>query len=217
MDLFCWGATGRVEMQGDTPINPDAKDDPYYYNGNSNLSGVYEWGNVTISNTNLNNAGAAKWRTLTIDEWSYIFNSTTKYGFGLVEGCVGVILLPDGFVDPETNGGSGAFVNAPGTNGYRNNEYSGLGWKLMEAAGAVFLPAAGFYKDSYQNIDNSYAYYWSSTPYTEDATRAYFNMIWIYDEGSASERRVSYGYYNKTDLGFTRNTRMSVRLVRTGD
>ena len=87
----------------------------------------------------------------------------------------------------------------------------------MEAAGAVFLPAAGYYKDSYQNIDNSNAYYWSSTPYTEDATRAYFNMIWIYDEGSASERRVSYGYYNKTDLGFTRNTRMSVRLVRTGD
>ena len=216
MDLFCWGATGLVENMGDPAIYPDAKEDPYYYNGASNLSGVFEWGNVTISNTNLNNSGAAKWRTLTIDEWSYLFNSTSKFGFGSVEGCVGVILLPDGFVDPITNGGSGAFVNAPGTNGYRNNEYSGWGWKLMEAAGAVFLPAAGYYKDYYQNLNNRFAYYWSSTPYT-DATRAYFNLIWIYDEGSASERMVSYGYYNTEDLGHTRATRMSVRLVRTGE
>lgn len=216
MDLFCWGATGLVEMVGDPAIYPDANSEPYYYTGNSTLSSVYEWGNVTISNTNLNNSGAAKWRTLTIDEWSYLFNSTSKFGFGSVEGCVGVILLPDGFVDPKTNGGSGAFVCGPGTNGYNNNIYSGYNWKFMEVAGAVFLPAAGYYKDSYQNYKNSYAYYWSSTPYT-DATRAYFNMIWIYDEGSASERRVSYGYYNTEDLGYTRATRMSVRLVRTGD
>ena len=56
---FRWGATGLVEMVGDPAIYPDANSEPYYYTGNSNLSGVYEWGNVTISNTNLNNAGAA--------------------------------------------------------------------------------------------------------------------------------------------------------------
>lgn len=217
MDLFCWGATGIVDMQSGDPVYPDVNPDNttcYYYTGNNTLSGTYEWGNVAISNTTLTNSGSEKWRTLTKDEWAYLFNNTSKYGFGLVEGCIGVILLSDGFVDPETNGGSAAFVHAPGT-GYSNNVYNGINWKAMEAAGAVFLPAAGYYTDHYENMKNGCAYYWSSTPHESDGTRAYFAMIWIYDNSNASECMISYGNFNQTDLGYTRATRLSVRLVRS--
>lgn len=208
MDLFCWGATGIPNM-GDltnpTPL-PDADPDdhpypPYYYTENNNLSGLYEWGNVTISNTSLTN-----WRTLTKEEWEYLFSDNAKYGPATVAGCAGVILLPDSFSDPKKNGGSGAFKNASEATEYSHNVYSAENWKAMEYAGAVFLPAAGTNFGGTPSYVGDWGTYWSST-YSGDNDA--YHLVFFRNVVDVND--------GLTDNTINRNTRMSVRLVRTGD
>ena len=109
----------------------------------SGFSGVYsgdfvDWGNVSGIGTG--------WFTLSKDEWVYLFNTRSdaanKYGYATVNNVHGIIILPDAFVDPNKNKGSNAFVGST-TTGWDANEYTAANWALMEAAGAVFLPAAG--------------------------------------------------------------------------
>lgn len=121
-----------------------------------------DWGNVTITN-----GGTYTWRTLTGDEWDYVFNtrpsstvnSTTngRYAKATVAGKVGVILFPDSYTHPSD-------VTAPisvnvDDAAYDANIYDANAWCKMESAGCVFLPAAGTKYDA-SNI----GYYWSSTP-----------------------------------------------------
>ena len=110
----------------------------------------------------------AGWYTLSKDEWVYLFETrsgaTSKYGSATVNGVHGIIILPDAFVDPNKNKGSNAFVGGPTTD-WNANEYTAANWALMEAAGAVFLPAAGYRNgESVSNV-GSIGDYWSSTAY----------------------------------------------------
>ena len=221
MDLFCWGATGLVDSGaiGAKAINPDVNfnnsdpddPDPYYYSVNSNLSGIYEWGNVAISNTTLTNSGSEKWRTLTKDEWEYLFSNNAKYGPATVAEHVGIVLLPDSFSDPGKNGGSGAFVSVKQKTGatYNDNVYSAENWKAMEYAGAVFLPAGGiFYKGTFGYSSSDMGHYWTSTPNTNGDTKAYFFVFYH------NVCEVRSGDTNSGDSGVYRSSRLSVRLVR---
>ena len=80
-----------------------------------------------------------------------------------VAGNKGIILLPDGFIDPLKNGGSSAFVNG-NTTGYDSNYYSADDWTIMEQSGCVFLPAAGFrFVNEYINDSGDFGSYWTST------------------------------------------------------
>ena len=102
------------------------------------------------------------WRTLTSDEWEYLFNTRTvnngtgggkSYTLGKsVGGVLGVVLYPDD---------------------YTGAEYSGSDWASFESAGCVFLPAAGRRKSSTVTNAASYGYYWSSSPDEEDADYAH--------------------------------------------
>ena len=129
-----------------------------------------DWGANTISN-----GGSNSWRTLTMDEWVYLL-STRKdgsgellYGEGKVGGCIpGLIILPD---DWKWEGDVVGFEASwePGQSPW-SNVYSYSEWAKMEAAGAVFLPAAcsrvgtsvynfgsGFYwSSSYRNANSSW-------------------------------------------------------------
>ena len=217
MDLFCWGATGIVDMQSGDPVYPDVNPENttcYYYTGNNTLSGIYEWGNVAISNTTLTNSGSEKWHTLTSDEWAYLFRDNTKYGPATVAECAGVVLLPDSFSDPNKNGGSGAFVSASqisDATGYNDNVYSAENWKAMEYAGAVFLPAGGSFLGGNFNyyLSGDTGYYWTSTPNTTGNTKAYYFAI------LRTVCDVRSGDTNSGDSGVYRSSRLSVRLVRS--
>ena len=113
----------------------------------STYSGDFvEWGS---------NIGSG-WRTLTKDEWNYLFRTRTdaasKFGYATVGGTHGIIILPDDFTDPMKNNGSGAFAGSSTTTGWDANVYTaGTNWDAMEDAGAVFLPAAGS-RENYNNI-----------------------------------------------------------------
>lgn len=145
IDLFCWGT-------GNQPTNT-------LYNGDM----FYDWGNNAISNggnsTNM-------WRTLTIDEWDYVFNSRSttmgvRYAKAAVEGMNGVILLPDNWNVSTYNLNHTNDGSAP----YSGNVISD--WSILEDAGAIFLPAAGGrvkYSTYYEiNGVGSNGSYWSAT------------------------------------------------------
>ena len=185
IDLFGWGTSGwnngNVYYQPYSTANTDNSSDGYGYgptDGSSylyNLTGVYtqsDWGvNNAISNGG-NTPGL--WRTLTKDEWQYLFNSRTgcstvgdtsngRYALAQVNGIGGVIVFPDSYTHPSAVAAP-QNVNSPsGTWG--NNSYTASDWSAMQTAGAVFLPAAGRRGGSKVYNVGAYGYYWSSSYY----------------------------------------------------
>jgi len=133
------------------------------------------------------NGATGLWRTLSggdSGEWKYLMetrtNAASKVGYATVAGVKGIIILPDTFTDPMKNGGSGAFV-PKSTTGYTANTYTaGANWDAMEAAGALFLPAAGDrYGSSVINVGYD-GYFWSSTAYNSDyAYYLYFSSYYV--------------------------------------
>ncbi len=139
IDLFGWGTGNAPVKTGDN---------------NRNYSVFTDWGgNPVINGGNMPD----QWRTLKREEWMYLFHERKDYsslfGMGTVNGIVGIIILPDDWLTPP-----GLFFTA-GTmqglswqsyyyesdgNPYSDNSYSKNQWEKMEAAGAVFLPAAGY-------------------------------------------------------------------------
>lgn len=169
-DLFGWGT-------GDAPNKVSNNDGDY--------DTFTDWGTNAITNGgNTENSG---WRTLTKDEWVYLFysreNAATLFGFGSVNGMNGLIILPDNWTTPE--GASftasttlglanlGSYYHNENNNNYSHNTYTAEQWAVMESAGAVFLPAAAYHHwDSSIYYTDLGGFYWSSTPSSTD--KAYY-------------------------------------------
>ena len=169
MDLFCWGATG---LNGVTPNTAGS-----YLSGSSVLSGNNDWG------TNM----GASWRTLTSDEWAYLFNtrasgstvngtSNARYAFATIRtdvnsGINGIILFPDG-----VNFAASEFTTLGTVNGVSSyaTKCTSDQWTALEGKGCVFLPAAGFRSGSTVSYAGVHGSYWSSSPYASyEADKAY--------------------------------------------
>ena len=179
---------------------------------NSIYSGDFvDWGVNAITNGG-NKANA--WRTLTKDEWVYLFytrtDAATLFGLGSVNGVNGLILLPDNWdlptgasFTPSTTQGledQGDFYKNSNSNNFSHNTYTTEQWAVMESAGAVFLPAAGFRTGT--DVDNNYV--------------GSYGYCW-----SASTNSLDYPYRLNFTSGFlrpqntgTRDYGMSVRLVK---
>lgn len=158
VDLFGWvGASSSLAAYG---INKDKTTGGY---GNSDSEALKEdWGSTMGSG----------WRTLTNEEWGYLFNTRTttsgvRFAKATVNSVSGVILLPDDW--------STSYYSLNSTNGgsYSSNTINSTNWtNNLEAHGAVFLPAAG--ERSSYNVSEygTKGRYWSSTPY--NASQAYY-------------------------------------------
>ncbi len=178
IDLFGWGTSGFDN--GNTyykPYDHDFVDDYSVGMGygplpatSYNLVGEYancDWG---VYNA-ISNGGqkAGMWRTLTADEWTYLFtlrtNAENKYGIASIEGRNGLVVLPDSWTLPEGcsfNPGMGA---GDGRDYFaQKNSYTLEQWNEMQAHGAVFLPAAGS-RQEFCNIVyvEEMGRYWSTT------------------------------------------------------
>ena len=167
-DLFGWGT-------GDAPNKVGENKNEY--------STFVDWGTNAITN---GGNEANQWHTLTKDEWGYLFyirsNAATLFGLGSVNGINGTILLPDNWVLPNgvsftastTQGlaDQGSFYENSNGNNFSHNSYTVEQWVVMESAGAVFLPAAGYRWGTDEYNVGSRGYYWSSTPY--DTGSAYY-------------------------------------------
>lgn len=148
----------------------------------------YDWG---VHNA-IEKAGAAgTWRTLTSSEWYYLLNtrSVTKR-FAKVALTIGsttvngLVLFPDSY-----NFADGLVCNQTdlGYEGQENSNILTLGqWQLMEAEGAVFLPAAGYREDAQTNQVYGAGYYWSSSRIDGYARALRFdNGNMVYDSSPA--------------------------------
>ena len=202
IDLFGW-ATNGLEANTATGKMP-------YYTGTTNedygpsiTSGefdrtVYDWGKAIDDS----------WHTLSNAEWNYIFagraNYSSLYGFGRLFGVNGVFLLPDDWSWSETEIATAAtaagFAWSGGAKTFSSNIISNNTlWSVMESAGAVFIPAAGYRQGTTINMSGDGGDYWSSTASSDkNAYRTSF-----YDE-----HLILSNNYGRSDG-------ISVRLVRS--
>ncbi|MDO5443281.1 MAG: Ig-like domain-containing protein, partial [Bacteroidia bacterium] len=171
----------------------------YYYNEESVNDVLF------TNNSNFTvNGVKGEFRTLSRDEWVYLFDDRTdaedKYGIGTVCNTSGIIILPDKFTDPMKNNGSGAFVPASSKKSIAANTYSGNDWNEMQSRGAVFLPFAGYKSESGNVRDTgNFGYYWSSSAH--DSNSKYAWGLSFYGGGYSSPKSTN------------RNQAYSIRLV----
>ena len=144
----------------------------------SDYSGSFvDWGTNKIGNDVPNT-----WRTLNYDEWKYLLdtrpNASSLKGVAQVNGVNGLILLPDNWTSPAGVTFKSGFHNSNGAEYYADYQtFNAADWSKFEAAGAVFLPAAGNrdgsrvghvqYSGDYRsatesNVDNAYCLYFYS-------------------------------------------------------
>ncbi len=141
-----------------------------------------DWGTLAISNGG--DAENSGWYTCSKNDWQHLFESRStsmRYARATVCDQYGVILFPDAYTHP--NG----VTPIPNSNGgsYDSKNYDATAWAKMEAAGAVFLPAAGIRwrknneyngKVEVQEVGRMAAY-WSST--SSSVGQAY--RLYVYD------------------------------------
>jgi len=148
-DLFGWGTSGNAHRTGYyQPWSIGGTYSNYYAYGNSNKNlydddGSADWGANTIGTD-----PAGTWRTLTRDEWTYLFANHT-YGYSEVAGVKGYVIRPDG------------------DHNDIEDAYTAEEWNAQEAAGSVFLPIAGRRGTAATNFSyyGTQGTYWSSTDY----------------------------------------------------
>lgn len=125
IDLFGWGTGNNPTMSSSSK---------------SSYGSFYDWGSNAVSN-----GGSVGWRTLTSEEWAYVFDrrsisSGVRYAKAYLNGVGGVVLLPDNW-----NASKYRFnnVNSSSTD-YSANSISTADWNsILQPNGAVFLPASG--------------------------------------------------------------------------
>lgn len=181
IDLFGWG----------TGANPTTTSE-----NEMDYATFIDWGTNPIGSDAPNT-----WRTLTSDEWMYIFNerpnAQSLFAFGSVNGVNGIILLPDNWTTPlgvdfvaSTSQGlywDGVLYHNSNGNNFSHNTYTSEQWSEMEQSGAVFLPASGF-RDGAMALVGDHGNYWSSTgDYGTSAHNIYLSTS-IFDPNSMDMR-----------------------------
>lgn len=186
-DLFEWG--------GDMSQNSAV----YVY---STFFGYKEWGNRSYRNGGYPASGL--WRTLTGDEWVYLFdqrpNARKLRGQATVNNHHGYILLPDNWQLPQ------GLSFRPQPNNWTTNTYSAAQWTQMEKNGAVFLPAAGVRVGKEIQGVNEIGSYWSSSIHNQRG------------EGDVDARGISFSANSaKSNVYDTWHHGFAVRLVQDID
>ncbi len=205
------------------------------------VSADYDWGIHNAIEHGGNTPG--KWRTLTHDEWLWLLgpDRDTVIGGTITPGINcrethsndigdnarfaaaylfgthhGIIIFPDDYDHPDG-------VAVPkGINKYKmtswnDNQYNVTDWGLMESAGCVFLPAAGYRSSgTTTSFPNARGVYWASTHSPSSTTSAacsYFANGVLYSSYWKKQSATGGGYiYNYS--GFAHYIASSVRLVR---
>ena len=187
-DLFTWSNKGRRDY-GLTLY------DEYEWRSRDAYP-FLEWGKQSIYSVTSTTGESNVWFTLSDNEWNYLINErvvvnrTSKApqlrGKATITGIInhpagssftsvnGFILLPDDWETEDVPQGLTFVYNG-------NNTYSVAQWARMEAAGAMFLPAAGWadiydQEGNYFEASNDEGSYWSSSNKTGygDAWNLYF-------------------------------------------
>ncbi len=202
IDLLTWGSSGWH-------VSPcSEKDGDYDIESLCGSEAYADWG---VYNA-IGDDAPGTWRTLTCNEWDYLVNrraastidgtDSARYAEATVCGVKGLILFPDRFERPESLDSIVGINRNSFAIHFADNTYSAEQWALMEKAGAVFLPAAGFRGGTWLSTIGEGGSYWSSTC---NANRQAYALLFIDGVVNASAECT----YDK-DRGYGR----SVRLVK---
>ena len=205
IDLFGWGTSGYNHGANCyQPWSTSQTSSDYYAYGSYTYNlydqtGKADWGYNPISN---GGNTANQWRTLTQQEWDYVFNTRTtvsniRYAKAKVNNVNGVILLPDDWNSSTFSLSSTNTYNAS----FNSNTITTSQWNTFENAGAVFLPAAGNRNGTEVSNVNTKGFYWTAT-----------------SDGSSNARNVliNDSSLSSNDSSGCRNG-LSVRLVRSAE
>ena len=192
IDLFGWGTSGYNNKY---PYIESHRFSDYY--GNTDIAGTnYDWGvyNAIYNPKTQTTDDPGTWRTLTKDECDYLLNtrptaSNIRYARANVHGVNGLIIVPDNWSNSIYSLNERLLIYQ-----YINTS----DWTKMEAAGCVFLPAAGN-RDSDVRFIGTDGYYWLSSL---DRVNCHAYGLYV---GTSEDRFLYYSYIYK---GF------SVRLVK---
>ena len=205
---YIGAAAANTSISGNGTVSADGTVDLFgwstattYYgindsNNNDDYSGDFkDWGG-TIGNT---------WRTLTSAEWAYLFNTRSNTTVNNVENARftktaittpssttvnGLIIFPDSYSGGTPSGVTWGTIN--GTSSGYTTTCTADGWAALEAAGCVFLPAAGRRLGAAVNNVGSNGYYWSSTANSaSDAYDVYFRSS-LFNLSDVSNRYFGY-------------------------
>ena len=217
VDLFGWvGASSGLTGVAAYGITSSKTDSDYGNKDNEALKN--DWGSLAIGPY-----AAGTWRTPTgkVDgDWDVIMTSRTVASSGLPAGTnstaaryinakvaetKGLIIFPDSYSHPSGVAATDNPVYNEASD-YDKFVVDATGWEKMEAAGAVFLPAAGYRggpvlaEGNDLEGSNARGYYWSSTGGSASNAHAFDLQFSTSNVSSAS--------------GDYRSRRLSVRLVR---
>lgn len=226
VDFFGWvGSSASVDNYGIWNKAKRSTSSGNYGNGGLSDALKHDWGHNAITN---GGNQPDVWRTLTIDEWTWILGpdqnptpgtncresstvnnvNNARFAKGTVNNKQGLIVFPDNYshpdrVTPPTN------INNRTSNCTGNN-YSGDAWTQMEYAGCVFLPLAGWLRREQDGADgnpynDSMGAYWSSSP--ESPNNGYERARCVYFTVSAMS----------LTWGGGRSIGLNVRLVKPAD
>ncbi|MBR1505711.1 MAG: hypothetical protein IJ614_06345 [Prevotella sp.] len=180
--------TGNNFINGDGAMSANGTVDLFGWSTSATTFGIHNSTTGSTYSGDFVDWGAnigTGWRTLTKDEWTYLFTNHTK-GWSTIAGVGGYVIRPDGV---------STAIEA---------SYSDSEWAAQEAAGSVFLPAAGGRSGSVNAVTGSEGRYWSSSYPSADA--AYYVKFTSGSlESSSSEESLN---------NFSRSNGCSVRLVR---
>ena len=153
LDLFGYGTSGYMGLEP-TEISTGSQ-----YPASTIANTNYDWGVYNPISNGGNKEGL--WRTLTANEWEYLFNKRANAAKVRAKACVnginGAIILPDDFYEKRVRL---PFDSTP--DNYSDNSYDRTQWATLEAAGAIFLPCAG-QRNGSTMVSTTWWYYWSST------------------------------------------------------
>lgn len=201
IDLFGWGTSGYNNKYPymTSTIETD------YGNGANNIANTnYDWGvyNAIYNPKTRTTDAPGTWRTLTHPEWFCLLNSrnTTsgiRYAKAIVNGVEGLIIVPDGWSKSTYTLNNTNISDAL----FSSNVITVAQWTTLEAAGCIFLPAAGQRSGTSVNMVGVRGDYWSSN--YNSSNYAYYLIF--------SENHFYPSYTGNRDYG------RSIRLVRNAE
>ena len=166
VDLFGWvGASASYDSYG---LCTNTSANNAYYGTSASDALKTDWGSIPGIDLFIGSG----WRTLTTTEWNYLFtgrtNASSLYGLCQITTAsgtmTGMLILPDNWTKPSN------CTVIPGTDAFDRVTYSATAasgasnaWCDMEAAGAVFLPTAGYRNGVGVSVVGGNGFYWTSS------------------------------------------------------